>query len=178
MHIVDAQRENRFRFSGGFYGQAISGLMWLVSACVASWGTPKSAILLLVTAGFFIFPITEILVRTVGTRAKLSSGNSLPQLGMQVAFLLPFSMLLLLPVSQFNVNLFYPALMILLGAHYLPFIFLYGMRMFDALLPYLGAPIAECKLHNLPTQRLGKFLIKVRHRVEPRSGILVSRQVR
>jgi hypothetical protein len=133
MNIVDAQRENRFRFSGGFYGQAVSGLIWLVSASFASWGSPRTAIAVLVFGGFFIFPVTELLVRTVGSRLKLSSGNSLPQLGMQVAFVLPSSMLLLLPVSRFDLNLFYPALMILLGAHYLPFVFLYGMRMFAAL---------------------------------------------
>ena len=50
-----------------------------------------------------------------------------------MAFVLPLSMPLLLPISQYNLNLFYPALMILLGAHYLPFVFLYGMRMFAAL---------------------------------------------
>jgi hypothetical protein len=133
MNIVDAQRENRFRFSGGFYGQAVSGLIWLVSAGFATWGSPRTAILILVGGGFFIFPITELLVRTVGSRAKLDSRNSLPQLGMQVAFVLPFSMPLLLPVSLYDVNWFYPALMILLGAHYLPFVFLYGMRMFAVL---------------------------------------------
>ena len=50
-----------------------------------------------------------------------------------MALVLPFSMPLLVPVSRFNLNLFYPALMILLGAHYLPFAFLYGMRMFTVL---------------------------------------------
>jgi hypothetical protein len=49
---------------------------------------------------------------------------------MQVAFVLPFSMLLLIPVSHYNLNFFPPALMILLGTHYLPFATLYGMRMF------------------------------------------------
>ena len=39
-------------------------------------------------------------------------------------------MLLLLPVTQYQINLFYPAMMILLGAHYIPFVFLYGMRLF------------------------------------------------
>jgi hypothetical protein len=34
------------------------------------------------------------------------------------------------PVTEFHLNLFYPALMILVGAHYLPFTFLYGMRIF------------------------------------------------
>src|SRR5262249_47577830 len=133
MNIVDAQRENRFRFSGGFYGQAVSGLIWLISACFASWGSPTTAISVLVVGGFFIFPITELLVRTIGTRSKLDSGNLLPQLGMQAAFVLPLSMPLLLPVTLYRLNWFYPALMILLGAHYLPFVFLYGMKMFAVL---------------------------------------------
>jgi hypothetical protein len=133
MNIVDAQREVRFRYSGGFYGQAVAGVIWLVSAGFALWGSPPTAIAVLLIGGFFIFPITELLVRTVGSRLKHDSRNSLPQLGMQVAFVLPMSMPLLLPVSQYNLNLFYPALMILLGAHYLPFVFLYGMRMFAVL---------------------------------------------
>jgi hypothetical protein len=49
---------------------------------------------------------------------------------MQIAFSLPVTMLLLVPVTEFHLNLFYPALMILVGAHYLPFTFLYGMRIF------------------------------------------------
>jgi hypothetical protein len=139
MNIVDAQREVRFRYSGGFYGQAVAGAIWLVSASFASWSNQRTAIAFLVIGGFFIFPITELLVRTVGSRLKHDSRNSLPQLGMQVAFVLPSSMPLLLPVSQFDLNLFYPALMILLGAHYLPFVFLYGMRMFAVLAAFLLA---------------------------------------
>lgn len=137
MEIADAQRKNRLRFSGGFYGQAVSGMIWLVSACFASWSDPRTAIVILVVGGFFIFPITEILVRSVGSRMKLDRENSLSQLGMQVAFVLPLSMPLLVPVCQYNLNLFYPALMILLGAHYVPFVFLYGMRMFACLAAFL-----------------------------------------
>jgi hypothetical protein len=52
---------------------------------------------------------------------------------MQVAFILPASMLLLVPVGHYRLNWFFPAMMILLGAHYLPFVFLYGIRIFAAL---------------------------------------------
>jgi hypothetical protein len=52
---------------------------------------------------------------------------------MQVAFVLPASMPLLVPVGLYRLNWFYPAMTILLGAHYLPFVFLYEMRMFAAL---------------------------------------------
>ena len=39
-------------------------------------------------------------------------------------------MLLLVPVGLYRLNWFFPALMVLVGAHYLPFATLYGMRMF------------------------------------------------
>jgi len=128
--ISDAQREVRTRYAGGFYGQLVAGLLWAVSATLAVSSGPRAGIVTVVIGGFFIFPFTELLLRAAGARAALSADNSLRELGMQAAFVLPFSMLLLLPVSRYRLTWFYPGLMILLGAHYLPFAFLYGMRMF------------------------------------------------
>jgi hypothetical protein len=133
MNISDAQKEMRSRFIGGFYGQLVSGVLWLVSASLATWSSPRASITTLVVGGFFIFPLTELLVRVGGVKGWLSAENSLRELGMQVAFVLPASMPLLVPVCLYRLNWFYPAMMILLGAHYLPFVFLYGMRMFAAL---------------------------------------------
>ena len=115
MEIAEAQLEMRSRFAGGFYGQIVSGLLWVGLAALASWSSPRAAITTLVLGGFFIFPITELLVRTVGRRPPLRTANSLWQLGMQVAFVLPASMPLLLPVGLYRLNWFYPAMMILLG---------------------------------------------------------------
>ncbi len=147
MDIVAAQREMRVRFDGGFYGQAVSAALWLVSAGFATWDSPRTAIIVLVIGGFFIFPATELLVRTVGGNVPLSAANSLPQLGMQVAFVLPLSMPLLLPVGLYRLTWFYPAMMILLGAHYLPFAFLYGMRTFAALAAILVGGGVMAALH-------------------------------
>jgi hypothetical protein len=133
MDIAEAQLEVRTRFLGGFYGQTVSGLLWLVSAGLATWSSPRAAITTLVVGGFFIFPVTELLIRLAGAKGPLRATNSLRYLGMQVAFVLPLSMPLLLPVGLYRLNWFYPAMMVLLGAHYLPFVFLYGMRMFAAL---------------------------------------------
>lgn len=124
MDIEKAQWEMRTRFVGGLYGQLVSGVLWLLS---------RAAITTLIVGGFFIFPITEALVRIIGRKGPLRPANSLRYLGMQAAFVLPLSMPLLLPVGLYRLNWFYPAMMVLLGAHYLPFMFLYGMRMFGAL---------------------------------------------
>lgn len=133
MDIEKAQWEMRTRFGGGLYGQLVSGVLWLLSAGLGTWRSPRAAITTLILGGFFIFPITEALVRLVGRKGPLSPANSLRYLGMQAAFVLPLSMPLLLPVGLYRLNWFYPAMMVLLGAHYLPFVFLYGMRMFGAL---------------------------------------------
>lgn len=130
MDVQDAQREVRSVYVGGFWGQLVSSVIWLVSAALGTWVTPKASILTVVIGGFFIFPLTQMLLRLSGRRASVSRENQLNSLGMQVAFVLPFSMLLLVPVGHYDLNLFFPALLVLLGAHYLPFASLYGMRMF------------------------------------------------
>ena len=130
MDIQDAQREVRSVYMGGFWGQLVSSIIWLVSAALGTWVTPKTSILTVMIGGFFIFPLTQMLLRLSGRRASVSEENPFNSLGMQIAFVLGFSMLLLVPVGLYQLNLFFPALMVLLGAHYLPFATLYGMRMF------------------------------------------------
>ena len=140
MHVQDAQREVRTVFVGGFWGQLVSSIIWLVSAALATWVSRKAAIWTALVSGFFIYPLTKLLLRLSGSRASLSSDNSLGQLGMQIAFAGALPLLLLSPVAQLRLTLFYPALMVIMGAHYLPFNFLYGMRIF---IP-LGLALAVC----------------------------------
>lgn len=130
MEIQDAQRETRFVYIGGFWGQLVTSVIWLASAALGTWVSPRASIVAVVSGGFFIFPLTQMSLHLSHRRASLSKENPFWSLGVQVAFVLPFSMLLLVPVGLYRLNWFFPALMILLGAHYLPFATLYGMRMF------------------------------------------------
>ena len=146
MLVADAQKEMRTVFVGGFWGQLVSSVLWLASAALGTWVSPRAAILQLVVSGFFIFPATQLLLRLSGAPASLSRVNPLGKLGLQIALTLPMSMLLLAPVTAFRLNWFFPAFMVLLGAHYLPFTFLYGMRIFIPLCAILvggGVLIAE-----------------------------------
>ncbi len=54
-------------------------------------------------------------------------------LAMQVAFMVPLNMLLVGAAALYRINWFYPAFMLIVGTHYLPFIFLYGMWEFAVL---------------------------------------------
>jgi hypothetical protein len=54
--IADAQREIRQAYIGGFMGQLVSGVLWLVTAALATWGSARAAILFVVFGGMLIFP--------------------------------------------------------------------------------------------------------------------------
>jgi hypothetical protein len=56
MTIRDAQLEIRTRFVGGFYGQLVAGILWLMSAGLAVSRGPRASITMLVVGGLFIFP--------------------------------------------------------------------------------------------------------------------------
>ena len=145
MDILDAQREVRSVYIGGFWGQLVTSVIWLASATLGTWVTPKASIVTVFIGGFFIFPITQVLLRLSGRRASVSRENPFNSLAMQIAFVLPLSMLLLVPVGLYRLNWFFPALIVLVGAHYLPFASLYGMRMFlflSAILVAVGVVVA------------------------------------
>jgi hypothetical protein len=133
VEISDAQRDVRSVFLGGFAGQLVSSLVWLVSAILATWHSPKSAIVALVAGGFFIFPLTQLLLRLMGRPASLPKGHPMNALGMQIAFTLPLNLPLVAAATLYQLNWFFPAFMIALGTHYLPFIFLYDMPQFGVL---------------------------------------------
>ena len=139
MHIADAQQEMRSAFLGGFMGQLVSGLLWLMSATLWTWGSPRLGITVLVVAGIFIFPMTQAGLRLVGRPGRVDPGNGLYGLGAQVGLVLPLCLPVVGAAALYRLEWFYPAFMVALGAHYLPFVFLYGMRMFGALALILWA---------------------------------------
>jgi hypothetical protein len=131
--IVDAQRDVRTVFLVGFAGHLVSSGVWFLSAATAAWRSPIAAMEVLVIAGIFIFPITQLLLRLMARPSSLPKGHPMNALAMQVAFVLPLSLPLVFAATAYRQNWFYPAFMIALGAHYLPFIFLYGMWQFGLL---------------------------------------------
>jgi hypothetical protein len=133
MQVTHAQREIRRAYRGGFAGQLVSGVLWAVSAGLATWVSTRSAIFALVVGGILIFPLTTVLLRLMPGTPTVSPANPLSGLGAQIAFTLPLGLPVVGAAALYRLNWFYPAFMILLGAHYLPFVFLYGMRMFAAL---------------------------------------------
>ena|SRR5215469_1819863 len=79
MNIQDAQREVRSVYIGGFVGQLVSSVIWLVSAAVGRWVTPKASILTVIIGGFFIFAFTQMILILSGRRARVLTSLLLEQ---------------------------------------------------------------------------------------------------
>lgn len=79
-----------------------------------------------------IFPLTQLALRAMG-RPALPRGHPMSGLAMQVAFVVPLTLPIVGAVALFRLEWFYPAFMVALGAHYLPFVFLRGMWQYAVL---------------------------------------------
>jgi hypothetical protein len=133
MRIDDAQREMRHAYMHGFAGQLVSGALWLTAAVMATWGTPRAAILTLSLGGIAIFPLTRLVLFLLGSADVVSRGNPLNQLATQIAFTVPLAIPVIIAATIAEMGWFFPAFMVIVGAHYLPFVFLYGMWEFGML---------------------------------------------
>jgi hypothetical protein len=133
MLITDAQRDVRRVYVGGFFGQLVSGVLWLAAAAAGTWISPAAGIVTLLAGGVLIFPLTTLALLIAGGPTALPAGHPMAGLAMQIAFTVPLGLLVAVAAAGFRLDWFFPASMVIVGAHYLPFVFLYGMRMFAVL---------------------------------------------
>ncbi len=140
MTTAEAQGDVRRLYRGGFYGQLVSAAVWLSAAAVCQWVSTVGAIAVLFLGGTLIFPLTWLLIRLAGRPASLPAGHPMAALAMQIAFTVPIGLVVVVAMLGGRGELFFPASMVIVGAHYLPFAFLYGMRVFAYLSAALVVP--------------------------------------
>jgi hypothetical protein len=147
MDIQSAQQDVRTAYLRGSVAQAIVGLFWLAAAALGIWGSPYYAILLLVLAVALTLPLTLFTLHLTGRPMGLPGGHPMDPLLFKIALIISLSLLLIAPITRYNLNWFFPAFMFVLGTHYILFIFLYGMWEFSILTVLLmGGGVATALL--------------------------------
>ena len=153
-----SQEEMRSAFLGGFAGQFVSGLIWLTAATISVISAHQYGMTFLFFGCMSIFPLTQLTLRMMGRTAKVNAENGLWGLGAQIAFTVPINFLLVGVTILYRQMWFFPAAMIVVGAHYLPFITLYGMKMYGILSALLILGGAGLALYGPPVFSLGGWL--------------------
>lgn len=140
MQVNEAQAEVRNVYIGGSVGAMVSGAVWMAAAALGTWSTQRLAIQTLVFGGMLIFPLGQMVLLLMGRRATLQPENPFKALAMQIAFTLPLSIPLAGAAALANPHWFFPAMMLIVGVHYIPFITLYGMHEYALFAAALIAP--------------------------------------
>ena len=133
MRMDEAQAEFRSVFLGGSIGQMVTGSIWLLSAAAGTWVSQIAGILLLFLGGMLIYPLTQLSLRAVGRGGALDPENPLGKYFLHSVIAMGATYPLVYAAVLYNINWFYPAFMLVTGAHYLSFILFYGMNQFGFL---------------------------------------------
>ena len=130
MDIKDAQSDMRHGYIGGAPGLFASAAMWLAAGVVAATGTAKGAVIVLFVGGMLIHPLAVLACKVAGRPGRHAKENTLGALALESTVILLLGVMLALGLAQFRVELFFPAMLLVIGGRYLVFQTLYGRRIY------------------------------------------------
>lgn len=132
-NVSNQHLEFRRCHRGGAVYLAVEGLLWLLAATFGASGQVPVAMLILLIGGIFIYPIATACSRLF-KMPRPGTSNRLPILSTWIALTIPLGLpLVFMATSAGREKLFFPAFTVLVGAHWLPFAFVYSMKSFVAL---------------------------------------------
>lgn len=154
--LTAAQRDMRLAYLDGAPGVLVSGLVWATAGCVAMWVSPQRAVWALFVGGALIHPVAVLLTRLLGRTGRHAPGNPLGALAMATTFWMIMMLPLAYGVSLLRIDLFFPAMLLVIGGRYLCFQALYGRRMYWICGAVLGLTSYGLAILNAPVA-LGGF---------------------
>lgn len=128
--LAEAQAEVRRSYRSTSVGQIYSGAVWLASALAWSLLGTTAGVLVLLIGGVFIYPVTTLVSRLLGSAGSIPTANPLRMAGLTIPIVGALGIPVAGAAALYDIDWFYPAFMVIMGAHYLPFAHLYGMRVF------------------------------------------------
>lgn len=128
--IKEAQQDMRWAYFGGGTGAISSATAWLAAGFVATFVSPKAGIVTIILAGMLIFPASVLLSKLLGRSGKHAKENPLAPLAIYGTVWMLFSIAIAFVLSLFRPDLFFPAMLLVIGGRYLTFETLYGMKVY------------------------------------------------
>ncbi|NNG21678.1 hypothetical protein HGB41_01480 [Massilia sp. ML15P13] len=154
--VADAQADMRHAYLGGAAGVFASALAWLAAGLVALDGAPSRAVLTLLVGGMMIHPVSMLLAKAMGRPGVHARGNPLGTLALEGTVWMVLGIALAYGISLWRSELFFPAMLLVIGGRYLTFASVYGMRVYWL----CGATLAGAGLllgANLASMAAGAF---------------------
>ena len=128
--VADMQREMRFSYLGGAPGMLVSASVWLIASLVNLNHSAPASVWALFIGGALIHPISVLLTRAVGRSGRHSKGNPMGTLAMGSTIWMIYCLPLVYAISLWRMDLFFPAMMMVIGGRFLVFATIYGAAVY------------------------------------------------
>lgn len=151
LSVAAAQHDMRTAYLGGAPGLFVSGTVWAIAGLVCLWRSPQTALWALYAGGVLIHPLSVLLTRLLGRSGSHAPGNPFGALAMASTIWMILMLALAYGIARWRIDLFFPAMLFIIGGRYLTFATLYGGKLFwicGAALALAGYGLAT--LHALP----------------------------
>jgi hypothetical protein len=171
--FTDAQQDMRAAYFNGGTGAVCSATAWFAAALVATFVSSQAGILTLIFGGMLIFPASILLSKLLGRSGKHAKGNPLAPIAISGTIWMLLSIPIAIAASAYRIELFFPAMLLVIGGRYLTFPTLYGLKTYWlfgaalalAVVPLIafGAPVASGAFTGALIEFLfGAFLFTLR----------------
>ena len=128
--IAAAQQDMREAYLGGAPGMFVSGCVWAVTGLVCLSRSPQTAVWALFMGGVLIHPLAGLLTRLLGRPGRHAAGNPLGMLAFATTIWMILMLALAYGISLWRIDLFFPAMLFIIGGRYLTFATIFGTKLF------------------------------------------------
>jgi hypothetical protein len=128
MTVAEAQQDMRRAYYSGAPGVAASATVWLAAGLTAVLSGSQAAVWALLGGGMLIHPLAIALSKGLGRSGSHDPNNPLGPLALEGTVWLLLTLAVAYALSLYRVDLFFPALLLMVGGRYLTFQTLYGIR--------------------------------------------------
>ena len=150
MDFTQSQKDMNSSYVGGATGVMASGLVWLIAGVIGITISHVASMIALFVGGMFIFPASVIFSKLLSASGRHSSRNVLGHLTFETLPILFAGLLVSLYVAQVKMELFYPIMLLAIGARYFAFQTLYSLKEYWSLGALLMAAGIACPMFGLP----------------------------
>lgn len=130
MTLQDHQSDMRAGYLCGAPGLFVSGTVWLIAGAVAALGGAPRGAWTLLLGGMLIFPVAVGVTKLLGHAGRHTAGNPLGVAAVEGTVWFVAGIAVAFVVGLARVELFFPAMLLLIGGRYLTFQTLYGLRFY------------------------------------------------
>lgn len=148
--LTELQKDMRTAYVGGGTGVLVSSIVWFVSGIVAVYSTKEMSLLTFFLGGTLIYPLGILSTKLFNRTGKHQKNNPLAFLAFESTAILFIGLFMAYWIFQIEKQWFFPIMLMIIGARYLVFQSIYGMKVYWILGIVLAVAGMLCLISDQP----------------------------